>query len=53
MIRDLLRAWPADAAHSLLIGDMPHDVAAADAAGIRGLRFAGGNLLEFIRPLLD
>lgn len=52
MIRDLLQAWPADAARSLLIGDMPHDVAAAEAAGIRGLRFAGGDLLELVRSLL-
>jgi D-glycero-D-manno-heptose 1,7-bisphosphate phosphatase len=53
MIRDLLEAWPVDAPRSVLVGDMPHDVAAAEAAGIRGLRFPGGNLLDFVAPLLS
>jgi D,D-heptose 1,7-bisphosphate phosphatase len=52
MIHDLLRGWPVDAACSFLVGDMPHDIAAAQAAGIRGHQFAGGNLLTFITPLL-
>jgi D-glycero-D-manno-heptose 1,7-bisphosphate phosphatase len=53
MIRDLLQAWPVDAPRSVLVGDMPHDIAAAEAAGIRGLRFPGGNLLDFVAPLLS
>lgn len=52
MIRDLLKAWPVDAPRSLLVGDMPHDVAAAQAAGIRGYQFRGGDLLDFIKPLI-
>ena len=52
MIRDLLKAWPVDASRSVLVGDMPHDVAAAEAAGIRGHLFAGRDLREFVAPLL-
>lgn len=52
MILDLMAHWPVDARRSLLIGDNPTDVAAAEAAGIRGHLFAGGDLLAFARTLL-
>ena len=53
MIEDLFRTWPVDAGRSLLIGDRAHDIASAQAAGIRGHLFQGGNLLDFVKPLLD
>jgi D,D-heptose 1,7-bisphosphate phosphatase len=52
MILDCLNGWPVRQESSLLVGDMPHDLQAAAAAGIKGHLFEGGDLLSFIRPLL-
>ncbi len=52
MILDCLDSWPVRKESSLLVGDKPHDIQAAAAAGIRGHLFEGGNLEVFIRPLL-
>ncbi|MGA3005742.1 MAG: HAD-IIIA family hydrolase [Acetobacteraceae bacterium] len=53
MLRDLIRAWELDPARSVLIGDQPTDLEAAAGAGIAGYFFRGGNLLSFVRPILD
>jgi D-glycero-D-manno-heptose 1,7-bisphosphate phosphatase len=53
MLHDLIRAWGLDPARSVLIGDQATDLEAAAGAGITGHLFRGGNLLSFVRPILD
>ena len=52
MITDLLARFPVAADKSILIGDQPTDLAAARAAGIRGLLFQDRNLEAFVRQAL-
>lgn len=42
-----------DPAASFLLGDKPHDVAAAEAAGVRGVLYEGGDLTAVVRGLID
>lgn len=49
MIEDLVDVWPVDMRRSFLIGDSPDDMKAAEAAGLVGIRYTGGSLLEQIR----
>lgn len=52
MILDLLERFSIDTTRSFVVGDKPSDIEAARAAGLRGHLFTGGNLGEFILPLL-
>lgn len=52
MLLDLLRVWDVRAADCAMIGDQESDMIAAAKAGVTGYLFAGGNLLEFARPIL-
>jgi len=52
MIRDLAARWPVDLAASLMIGDQETDVQAAAAAGLRGVRYAGGQLDQVLHAAL-
>ena len=49
MIVKLQREWTTDPSRSFVVGDRDTDVQAAIAAGVAGYKFAGGNLLEFLR----
>jgi D-glycero-D-manno-heptose 1,7-bisphosphate phosphatase len=52
MLTDLMANWPVDVGRSLLIGDQLTDLSAAAAAGISAHQFTGGNLHDFILPLV-
>jgi D-glycero-D-manno-heptose 1,7-bisphosphate phosphatase len=49
MILKLQREWTTDPSRSFVVGDRDSDVEAAIAAGVAGYKFAGGNLLEFLK----
>ncbi|MFN7597885.1 MAG: HAD hydrolase-like protein [Cereibacter sp.] len=53
MIDDLLSAWPVDTGRSLMIGDSDDDMRAAKAAGLVGVRYVGGSLLELVRRHIE
>ena len=53
MIIELISKWPVDVGRSFLVGDQVTDVMAAEAAGIRGFLFSGGDLNKFVENLLD
>jgi D-glycero-D-manno-heptose 1,7-bisphosphate phosphatase len=47
MLLDLIRAWELDASRAVMIGDNDSDMRAAEAAGVRPLRFPGGDVAAF------
>ncbi|WP_449379113.1 HAD-IIIA family hydrolase [Bradyrhizobium sp. UFLA05-112] len=53
MILDCMKAWPVRVEGSLLVGDNGRDLEAAIAAGIPGHLYKEGDLVAFLRPLLE
>ncbi len=52
MLIDLMEKWPVEVKGSFLIGDKDSDLRAAQAVGIAGYLFTGGNLARFVDQLL-
>lgn len=52
MLRDLMAAWPVRSQGSFVIGDKASDMAAAQAAGLPGFLFEGGDLAGFVDRVL-
>ena len=54
MLEQAARDWPIDRGRSFLIGDKEHDLAAAKAFGIRGVKFdtAAGTIEDLVRKQL-
>ncbi len=52
MLLELLRTWPVLTERSFLIGDQASDMAAAAAAGVPGVLYAGGDLSVLVKRRL-
>jgi D-glycero-D-manno-heptose 1,7-bisphosphate phosphatase len=52
MIQDLMKHWPVRHEGSFVIGDKPSDMAAAEASGLAGFLFPGGDLDAFVMDCL-
>ena len=48
MLLDLMRSWPVVAEKSLVVGNQDSDMEAARGAGLRSIRYDGGNLDELL-----
>jgi D-glycero-D-manno-heptose 1,7-bisphosphate phosphatase len=48
MLLRALEEWPIDAAKSLVVGDKEKDMQAAREAGLRGVQYQTGSLLDFL-----
>jgi D-glycero-D-manno-heptose 1,7-bisphosphate phosphatase len=53
MIHDLMQHWPVRHQGSFVIGDRATDIEAAEAAGLPGFLFTGGDLDAFIADILS
>lgn len=51
MVLAALRDYGAAPEDCFLVGDSPRDIEAAQAAGVAGYLFQGGNLLDFVQSI--
>ncbi|MDD4320388.1 MAG: D-glycero-beta-D-manno-heptose 1,7-bisphosphate 7-phosphatase [Acidaminococcaceae bacterium] len=52
MLLQAIEEYDVDCAQSFLVGDKETDLAAANAAGVTGYLFTGGNLLTFVQNII-
>jgi D-glycero-D-manno-heptose 1,7-bisphosphate phosphatase len=52
MINDLIQHWPVRRTGSFVVGDRPTDIEAAEAAGLPGFLFRGGDLDAFVAEVI-
>ena len=52
MINDLIQHWPVQRTGSFVVGDRSTDIEAAEAAGLPGFLFKGGDLDAFIAAVI-
>lgn len=53
LLLQAMNEYPIDKEASFLIGDKQRDLDSAQAAGIRGYLYEGGNLLEFVKKIVS
>lgn len=53
LIERACRDFAIDPGRSLMIGDSPRDVECGERAGVRGVLYKGGSLLELVRQMLE
>lgn len=53
MLLEAMADFPVDVARSIMVGDKDADVEAARRAGVRGLKFEGGDLMQFLATELE
>jgi D-glycero-D-manno-heptose 1,7-bisphosphate phosphatase len=52
MIHDLMKHWPVRREGSFVVGDRATDIEAANAAGLPGFLFEGGDLDAFVAEIM-
>ena len=53
MLLQALAEYYIDKEQSFLVGDSKRDVEAAEAAGVKGYLYTGGNLLDFVKNIVS
>jgi histidinol-phosphate phosphatase family protein len=53
MLLAAIAEWEPDVGRSFLLGDKESDVQAAEAAGVRGVLYTGGDLRDVVRSLIE
>ena len=53
MLLQALAEYDIDKEQSFLVGDSKRDVEAAEAAGVKGYLYSGGNLLDFVKNIVS